>query len=80
LEKISKDIKIKFPKNQKPIEMYLTEEHIPNYIITRDNIGEYTLWQIDITGHLTKLKTGQTPVKLDEYATEQIMKGTKKIK
>ena len=74
------NIKIKYPKNQIPTETYLSEEHIPMYVITVDKIGEYTLWQIDNLGHLTKIKTGQTPVKLDEYATEQIMKGTKKIK
>ena len=75
-----KDIKIKYSKNQKAMETYYTTEHIPIYTITRDKIGEYTLYQINSIGNLTKIKTNQTPVKLDEYATEQIMEGTKEIK
>ena len=70
-----KNIKIKYSKNQKAMETYYNVEHIPIYTITRDKIGEYILYQINSMGNLTKMKTGQTPVKLDEYATEQMIKG-----
>lgn len=70
-------IKIKYPKNQTPVETYCNQDHIPIYVITKDKFGEYILNQIDSTGKLTKIKTGQTPIKLNDYATEQIMKGMK---
>lgn len=69
-----KNNKIKYPKNQIPVETYLTEDHIPIYVITKTQTDEYVLYQIDSTNKLTKVKTSQTPIKLDEYATKKIRK------
>mgnify|MGYP000916627352 FL=1 len=74
------NIKIKYPKNQTPKETYYDVNHIACFAITQDITGECYLWKIKENGTLIKLKQGNTPTKLDEYATEQIKKGLNKIK
>ncbi len=75
-----KNIKIKYPKGQTPKHTYHDAEHIPKFVITQDITGECYLYQINSNYTLTKLKQGNTPIKLGEYAEEQIMKGLNKSK
>lgn len=77
---MKQNIKIKYPKNQIPKEVYCDTEHIAQFVITQDITGECYLYQIKNGKTLVKLKQGHTPIKLNEYATEQIKKGLKKTK
>lgn len=67
-------MKFKYPKNQIPVETYLIEDNIPAYVITRTQANDYILYKIDNTNKLIKVKTSQTPIKLDIYATNKIRK------
>ena len=66
-------MKIKLPKNQEIIVQWFDtgQQHLM-YVITRDNTGIYFLYEVNGTNNITKIKTSQNPIKLDEYAYEQI--------
>lgn len=59
-------IKIKYPKNQTPLETICDEHSIPKFLITRDSSNEYILHSIDEKGNITKLKQANSPTKFED--------------
>ena len=67
-------MKLKTPKGQTIKEVYGDINGINRFVITQDITGECYLYSID-NGILTKIKQAKNPIKINEYATEQILKG-----
>lgn len=67
-------MKIKFPKNQEIIQQCFDGHKVLRYVITKDNTGLFLLYEVNEKGDCIKIKTNKTPVKLDEYAYEIILK------